>query len=406
MEAVLEQFGVSAEYLDTKVRRVYASEESTETSELAEVFALVSLSALVEPGDRSMGYLLREFTAEKALTLLLSGTNAAYLAQLLPEMSETDWHSALQRWAPRLKLSRVKQIFDATNNLGAKIITSQSSYWPKQVNDLGEASPLVLWGKGDFTLLGSDKVVAIVGARASTGYGEQVTAEFASNLALRRYVIISGGAYGIDAMAHRATLNARGATIAMLAGGIDQMYPSGNTVLLEKVRETGLLLAEQPPGTVPSRWRFLQRNRLIASLSRVVLVIEAGFRSGAINTASHACHLGRELAVVPGPITSRSSDGCHRLLRELPATCVTSVEELLQLFNSEDVLESKDVNDSDGELSENSKRVLDSLSKKRATLVSGIAEASGLSMDSVSKELFELELSGEVRRSAEGYIRN
>ncbi|MBX3311557.1 MAG: DNA-processing protein DprA [Microbacteriaceae bacterium] len=406
METVLEEFGVTAEYLKAKVARVFVTVEEHDLATLAEVFSLVSLSSLVEPGDRSMGYLLREFTAEKVLALLLSGTSAGDLAQLLPEMSEADWHSALQRWAPRLKLSRVKQIFDATHNLEAKIFTPHSSYWPKQLNDLGEAAPLVLWGRGDFSLLESNKIVAIVGARASTGYGEQVTAEFASNLALRKYVVISGGAYGIDAMAHRATLNARGATIAILAGGIDQMYPSGNATLLDKVRNTGLLIAEQPPGTVPSRWRFLQRNRLIAAFSKAVLVVEAGFRSGAINTASHACHLGRELAVIPGPITSRSSDGCHRLLRELPATCVTSVEEFLNLFNSEDVFEGQDIETSAKKLSENAKRILDSLSRKRATQILGIAEASGLSMDSVSKEIFELELSGDVRRSAEGYTRN
>lgn len=405
MEDLLEQFGVTSEYLTTKVSRVFVSTTEEQLSDLAEVFALVSLSSLMEPGDKSMGYLLKNFNACRALSMLLSGVSAKDFAQLLPEQSEPEWRSALQRWAPRLKLSRVKQIFDATHNLKAKVITPHSSYWPKQIADLGEAAPIVLWGIGDFRLLDSEKAISVVGARASTGYGEQVTAEFSSNLALRKYVIVSGGAYGIDAMAHRATLNAGGATIAVLAGGIDQMYPSGNATLLEKIRETGLLLAEQPPGTVPSRWRFLQRNRLIASLSKVVLVVEAGFRSGAINTASHACQLGRELAVIPGPITSRSSDGCHRLLRETPATAVTTVEELLLLFGEEQGSFSDSIAASKV-ITETTKRILDALSKKQANSIFEIASAAGLSMDSVSKELFELELTGEIRRSAEGYIKN
>jgi DNA processing protein len=138
----------------------------------------------------------------------------------------------------------------------------------------------------------------------------------------RNLAIVSGGAYGIDAIAHRAAIAHQQSTVAFMAGGIDRMYPSGNTALLDKVIEFGAVVAEQAPGASPTKWRFLQRNRLIAALGQATVVVEAGLRSGALNTISHAIDLGRPVAAVPGPITSQTSAGCNRLLSQGLASAI------------------------------------------------------------------------------------
>ena len=133
-------------------------------------------------------------------------------------------------------------------------------------------------------------------------------------------------------MAHRSALAVGGTTMAFLAGGVDRFYPSGHDALLGRIIETGLVLAEAPCGYAPTKWRFLLRNRLIAASAQATVVMEAGWRSGSLNTANHAATLGRPLGVVPGPVTSASSAGCHRLLREYDAVCVTTASEMMELL--------------------------------------------------------------------------
>ncbi|MDF2576486.1 MAG: dprA, partial [Agromyces sp.] len=164
--------------------------------------------------------------------------------------------------------------------------------------------------------------IALVGARAATGYGEHVTMEASAGLVDRGFAIVSGGAYGIDGMAHRAALASRGVTVAFLAGGVDRFYPLGHEALLARIADTGAVVSELPCGSAPTKWRFLQRNRLIAAAADATVVLEAGMRSGSLNTAGHAAALGRPLGAVPGPVTSPASAGCHRLLREFDAVCV------------------------------------------------------------------------------------
>ncbi|MDT4939240.1 MAG: processing protein [Pseudonocardiales bacterium] len=200
--------------------------------------------------------------------------------------------------------------------------------------DVGDpVPPLALWvrGNGELASLGVASI-GIVGARASTAYGDHVTADIAYGLARRGVVVVSGGAYGIDAAAHRAALAGAGQTVIVSAGGIDRPYPAGNSTLFARATEAGLVLSESPPGTTPQRHRFLRRNRLIAALSAGVVVVEAGHRSGAANTAGHGFLLGRPVMAVPGPITSPMSAGCHALLRRVPepAVLVTSVDDILE----------------------------------------------------------------------------
>ena len=193
--------------------------------------------------------------------------------------------------------------------------------------------PLALWvsGNGDLASLGT-RAVGIVGARASTAYGERVAGELAFGVAQQDVVVVSGGAFGIDTAAHRGALGADGQTVIVSAGGLDRPYPSGNKDLFARAARDGLLISESPPGTAPQRQRFLSRNRLIAALSTGTVVVEAGRRSGAANTAAHCVALGRPLMAVPGPVTSAMSVGCHALLRRErhPAVLVADTRDVME----------------------------------------------------------------------------
>jgi DNA processing protein len=160
------------------------------------------------------------------------------------------------------------------------------------------------------------QAVAVVGARASTSYGAHVAAELGAGLADRGCTVVSGAAIGIDGAAHRGALGVEGATVAVLACGVDRVYPASHELLLERIAASGLVVSEYPPGGVPGRHRFLVRNRLIAGLAAGTVVVEAGLRSGAQRTASDALSLGRQVMAVPGPVTSAMSVGCHRLVRD------------------------------------------------------------------------------------------
>lgn len=174
--------------------------------------------------------------------------------------------------------------------------------------------------------------VAIVGARKVTSYGRDVGYRLAYELAQRGVVIISGLAIGMDGVAHRAALEAGGMTIAVLAGGLDTIYPASHQELAEKVvQKGGALLSEYPPEERPLRYRFLERNRLVSGLADVVLVVEAASRSGTLATAGFGLEQGKDVAAVPGNITSPMSAGCNHLIRT-GATPVTSSDDVLELL--------------------------------------------------------------------------
>lgn len=217
---------------------------------------------------------------------------------------------------------------------GAYLLVPEDDLWPAALDDLGERAPYGLWVRGDSARLKDLSLVsslALVGSRDSSPYGNSCTQQLAGQLAAQGKTIVSGGAYGIDAQAHAAALaTASGPlpTLALMAGGLDRLYPRSNSGLLEAVVEQGLLASEIPLGQSPTRWRFLQRNRLIAALASATVVVEARWRSGALNTAHHALELGRRLYAVPGPITSPNSEGCHRLLKDGLARLATRPEDI------------------------------------------------------------------------------
>lgn len=212
----------------------------------------------------------------------------------------------------------------------SRIIIPGDAGWP--VNLTGPTAPYCLWVTGSDEALSSPDMVSIVGSRAATQYGTAVASDLASELSMEGKVIVSGGAYGIDAAAHRSTLAANGRTVVVLAGGIDNLYPSSHKYLFgEVVHGGGALITERPPGTVPIASRFLSRNRIIAGMASALVVVEASMRSRALNAARDAYEQGVPVGAFPGPVTSEQSRGCHHLIRHGQATLITKVEHVLDL---------------------------------------------------------------------------
>jgi DNA processing protein len=214
------------------------------------------------------------------------------------------------------------------------------------------------------------------------------------------FIVVSGGALGIDAQAHKSTLDFGGQTIAVMAGGLDRLYPSKNLDLFEEIKQSGLLVSEMPPGTSPARWRFLQRNRLIAALGRATVVVEAGFRSGSINTAGHANELDRPVGAVPGPINSTRSAGCHRLIRERRAELIATPADLFELLN----LRNLEVEKPSFELTASQVRALDSFGYFGQE-VERVASISGLTLNEASFVLETLQKLGLVTRTSNGWVK-
>ena len=210
----------------------------------------------------------------------------------------------------------------------ARLITPVDEDWPEQLNDLA-APPIGLILKGNIDALHQSSL-AIVGTRNPTSYGARIAGEFAAGFADREWAIVSGGAYGIDSYAHKGALIAEGVTVAVVASGIDINYPAGNTRLFAEICESGAMVTEFMPGHRALPNRFLTRNRLIAALSKATLVVEAAFRSGSLRTARDAAEIFRPVMAIPGPITSPTSEGCHRLIGERAAEIVTSVADAVE----------------------------------------------------------------------------
>jgi DNA processing protein len=302
--------------------------------------ARVALSFLAEPGDPVTGALLRSASAVDVLRVLLTGADLGLIdLELLGDgvlagpVRSAAASKAVERMRSRIDLLPSPRRLEGWYGLGLRLICPGEPEWPSQLDDLGDSRPLALWlrGAGDlrFACLRS---AAVVGSRAATAYGSLVATELAADLVARSVTAISGGAYGIDACAHRGALAAGGSTVAVLASGLSFGYPKGHCELFATIGETGVMVSESPPDKAPNRPGFLVRNRLIAALSRGTVVVEAALRSGALNTARHAGELNRPVMAVPGPVTSLQSAGCHQLIRDWGATCVTSAADVIELI--------------------------------------------------------------------------
>ncbi|MGN6161388.1 MAG: DNA-processing protein DprA [Marmoricola sp.] len=218
---------------------------------------------------------------------------------------------------------------------GIMVLVPGDERWPKALADLGERAPYVLWARGAASFLARPLAdfVTITDSRAATSYGEHVAGDLAAGFSGAGRVVVAGRAYGIEGAAHRAALAVGGDTIAVLAGGVDRPYPNGHHELLEGIAGVGLLVSELPPGSTPTRQRFLARGRLMAALSMASVVVEASARSGSLGVAAEAHRLGRGVGAVPGPVTSVTSAGPHALLRDGAARIVTSAVDVEDLMN-------------------------------------------------------------------------
>ncbi len=394
------------------------------------LLARAYLSRVAEPACLPVCRLVRERGAVEAATAIRAGEVQADIAAATEARRlSADPHADLEaaaRHGVRLVVPESDEwphfAFAALEATGRARLRSYDEGNRTQQEGGDPVPPLALWAQGDADLTSAAvRSVALVGARAASGYGEHVTAQLSYGLARRGVMVVSGGAYGIDAAAHRAALAADGVTVLVSAGGLDRPYPAGNARLYEQAAATGLVLSESPPGSAPQRHRFLSRNRLIAALSTGTVVVEAAARSGALNTARHARTIGRPVMAVPGPVTSTMSVGCHDLLRAeiSPALLVTSVDDVLVIVGSVGEAEAMHhastvqggVGDGTGgelrgvldRLDPIARRVFDGLSAGRPVREDELALRSGVSPVEVIRALPALRLAGLVEGSDDGF---
>lgn len=363
-----------------------------------EVAARVLLARLAEPGDVRLGaWIRRDGPTAVVRRILRTGLDSPELEPYrarLPQGADACAVVAedLRRW----------------HMVGARVVVPGTSQWPTQLDDLADARPLLLSVRGPAPLrLTALRSVSVVGARASTAYGELVAGEIAAGLAERGWAVVSGGAFGIDAAAHRGAIAAGGVSVGVLAGGVDVAYPRAHESLFGQMLDTGLLVAECPAGSAPHRGRFLVRNRVIAALTRGTVVVEAALRSGSLSTARHARDLGRVVMGVPGPVTSSMSAGVHRELRE-GALLVSSVEEIVEAvgeIGTDLAAHPSGPTTVRDELDPTARRVLDAVPApgRRGADLASISRAAGIDLATTTATLGLLELTGLVARAEAGW---
>ncbi len=374
---------------------------------LEDNFARSAWSVICEPGDGFAGFLISKMGATAALEAEIEGISTKQLKSKLFSLGfdsveldsfgvfEKLHAEARERWRPRLQLEMIRTALFKINKVGGFVLTPAEPDWPQQLEDLGQHAPFALWVRGSGSALRQlGQSISIVGSRGATSYGEFATNAMVSALVPKGYSIVSGGAYGIDGIAHRSTLALRGNTVAVMAGGLDKFYPSGNSEMLRRISQTGAVISEVPPGTVPSKWRFLQRNRLISALSQSTLVVEANWRSGALNTVSHSERLERIVYAVPGPINSPKSAGTNKLIAENRAQLVIDGNDLLEQLGETIRVTSQLELDGLGALE---KRVLDAIGFD-VLEIAEICSSAGLTRDEARFGLSSLELEGLVLR--------
>ena len=374
------------------------------------------LTRAVEPGHVDLWRFVEDVGPLEAVRRLGAGAGGERLRALVGARREHDESLADLRRAHRCGARLVVPEDDEWPALALRGLDERAAEEPELAKHQTKRTealvpPVGLWVRGAPRLdVFTDRAVALVGSRASTAYGEHVAAEVAFRLAERGWTVVSGGAYGIDGAAHRAALAAGGPTLAVLANGVDRPYPAGHDTLFARIAEAGLLVSEWPPGTAPYGHRFLVRNRLVAALSRGVVVVEAAARSGALATARRAQKLGRQVMAVPGPVTSAMSVGCHDLLRERetenPALLVTGAGQVIEAVGSigADLAEPAPhpVTVRDG-LSDLAVRVLDACPVRAGVPPERLARVAGCEVLEVLRVLPELELAGLVQWTGTGW---
>ncbi|MGW7080666.1 DNA-processing protein DprA [Streptomyces sp. NPDC054866] len=360
-----------------------------------ERLARVALTRILEPGDEVGGRWLRESGAVDVVRRLVEGE------ERLDGVTPVRWEGLRARAGK----ARPERDLAVARDAGVRFVCPGEAEWPVQLDDLGDARPVGLWVRGRPSLrIWALRSVAVVGARACTEYGAHMAADLGAGLAERGWVVVSGGAYGVDGAAHRGALGAGGATVAVLACGVDRAYPRGHAELLRRIAEQGLLVGELPPGDHPTPSRFILRNRVIAALTRGSVVVEAAYRSGALATARSARELGRFTMGVPGPATSGLSAGVHELLRR-DGVLVTDAAEIVELVGDMGELapERRGPVVPRDLLAPDAARVLAALPGRGSASAREIALGAGTGVDEAVGRLYELRSLGFVERHGDGW---
>ncbi len=360
--------------------------------------ARMLLSQWCEAGDRALGQRLSQRGAVTVVEEILAGSSplpssTGASGRVLGRMSSDE---AIGRW--------VDPATSAAQRLGARYLIPGDSEWPTQLDDLRESAPVGLWvaGAGNLRLLAL-RSISVVGARSATSYGESVARELAAHLAESGWLTVSGGAFGIDAAAHRGAMLAGGSTACVLAGGVDVPYPRSHADLIARIRESGALVSESPLGGAAMRHRFLSRNRIIAALSRGTVLVEAAVRSGGRSTVREARQLNRVVMAFPGPVTSPMSAGCHAVIRDEGVHLVTSPREVVSLV--EGCLAPVDAGApsvTDG-LGWRERRILDAVPVRSPAPLASIARLAGVGLTEAMAALGMLDALGLVQRAGEGW---
>jgi len=359
--------------------------------------ARVVLSRIGEPGDPRLTGLVAELGAEAVLDgLRQQSAEGALKEDLAARLLSADPVAELQR----------------AERQGIRFVTPIDDEWPEGLSDLAHApclherggTPVALWVKGPGRLDAlTARAVAVVGSRSATTYGAAVAGDIAATLASAGHTVVSGAAFGIDNAAHRGALAVEGPTVAVLACGVDRVYPAAHRRLLDYIADVGVVVSEAAPGCAPTRIRFLARNRLIAAMSQGTVVVEAAIRSGALNTANWAAGLSRVLMGVPGPVTSAPSGGVHQLIRTRGALLVTDGPDVLEavgphgshtLAPVQEPARPRDL------LTGEQRQVLDAVPVHRGALAAKIAHTAGLAPPRVEQALDELRTGGFIEHSA------
>lgn len=357
----------------------------------AELVARLSLAKVCEPLDRVVAPLAAEVGVVEAWDRVRRNAGGKFGAT-----------------AARVEALDLDRELYAASRLGLRVLVPGDDAWPPGFDDL-EYPPWCVWVRGDADVAAlARRSVAVVGARSSTPYGTAVARQLAAELSGKRFVVVSGAAFGIDAAAHYGALAAAAPTIAVLASGADRAYPVSHADLIGEIARVGAVLSECPPGAAPLKQRFLARNRLIAAMTSGTVVVEAGLRSGSLNTVSHAESMARPVGAVPGPVTSAMSAGTNQLIRDARAVLVTDAAEVAELVGpmGEELVEPKRGPDRpEDELRGAARVVYDTLPRVRGCSVDRLVLSAGLAVGDVLAALGELEVRDLAERTATGWRR-
>ena len=257
--------------------------------------------------------------------------NVSRVSDEIREILGKDKSKKLEEYDFKKSIKNIESYF---NDEDVNAITILDENFPKCLLQIPDP-PLILYYQGDISLLKEDNLLGVVGTRKPSAYGRSVTEKFVSELVKKGNIItVSGLAYGIDSLVARTTLDSNGKTIAVLGGGVKQIYPTSNTSLAAEIVKTGgLVISEYFPTLRPTQYTFPERNRIISGASKGVLIIEAGEKSGSLITANFAIEQGKELFIVPGNITSENSLGSNSLIEELPHAFTISTKNIFKAFN-------------------------------------------------------------------------